>query len=569
MRMGVLSRAAFAVAFLAVFTAMAVEAPKAKSQVGGYFQRMTFMHQNAQLHFSTLDTTLAPSPGAPTVGKFIQATGQSSQLIEGQTYPSPLNPEYMYGFTKDGTNLRTVGVTGTPIQSIDFSDTFSRINGAWLFTNQVAAFPFNSVPSCYDLVPHYAMVGEINQANPSLQGNSTGIILVNPATMAGFKVGATGQFFGDSSTTKFEDICCCVYPGLDGDYATAADNEYRYVMGLVLTGSGLGGMGCLSLNFDETMNGKSPPDPFNPVEPTRGPDFTNVYPRVNANSKWGTTSIGGVVDNGQVYMRSWYARPGIPGFANTEDRSYVAMGSVIEIPGTPTRWRPRFCTFSMGLDSVTSLPTLVFYTGADPNWHAFCKPYLTSDIFKSMVVVGDWCFCTTGDGINGDGFGDQIEMIYLPEACDGLPDDGHRGSWSPLTTSAGYAGGFYDTNRVATIVYFGTGSGTSSAFGTIRSPYQDWGPNIAGAGSGLTPIDFHTEEEKLLGLNVRQAPQPFTGYYQTEDPASNFPGSIYGKGKGSDSAGACHGSSSGGGASIAALAGLLAMAGLLVKTLRA
>src|SRR5688572_8065285 len=119
MRFGALkSGAMFVTAFAAMFAALTVGAPAAKSQVG-LLQRMTFMHQNALLHFSIVDPTQRPTPSASeTVGKFISATGQSSNLVEGHAYPSHINPDYLYGITKDGFTIRRVGQTGTPMDTV-------------------------------------------------------------------------------------------------------------------------------------------------------------------------------------------------------------------------------------------------------------------------------------------------------------------------------------------------------------------------------------------------------------------------------------------------------------------
>ena len=56
----------------------------------------------------------------------------------------------------------------------------------------------------------------------------------------------------------------------------------------------------------------------------------------------------------------------------------------------------------------------------------------------------------------------------------------------------------------------------------------------------MTAIDMHTEDEQLRGMNVRQAPQPFTGFHMSVDPVENFDGA--GGGSGSRTKGACTGS---------------------------
>jgi hypothetical protein len=100
---------------------------------------------------------------------------------------------------------------------------------------------------------------------------------------------------------------------------------------------------------------------------------------------------------------------------------------------------------------------------------------------------------------------------------------------------------------------------------------QDW-PAERGSGSGLingplTNIDMHTEEEKLLGINIRRAPQPFVGFWFSEDPASNFPGFRDGSGGGAGSGG-CSGSAGGSPGQAAGLLGLVGMVFLVFQVVR-
>jgi len=340
------------------------------------------------------------------------------------------------------------------------------------------------------------------------------------------------MFFGPSANIIFEDVCFAVYPGPDGDYTTLEDNEYRYCMAYMVAGSQDGGFYFLSLSKHETMDGTDPPDPFNPVPQERGPGYTNVVPRMDANTK--TLSIndelGNVVPNGQQYCRAYYLRPGIPGCTATPDRSYMLGGWVTEYPGNPIRWAPRLGVFSL--------------------------------------IVGDYLFASTGDGVSGDGFADQIEAVYLPEMIDGQPDDGHRGSVSPHAGgSQGWVGYQVNFSGAPAITYVGSGLGVSVMKGTTADMHTDYGFNPLAAGGGMTSIDMHTDEEKLLGLNLRQAPQPFAGYWFSEDPANNFDGFRGGGGKGSG-AGGCGGSASGGAAGSIGLFSLVGLAFLMVQLLR-
>src|SRR5688572_2032047 len=255
------SGAMFVTAFAAMFAAMSVNAPAAKSQVG-LLQRMTFMHQNAQLHFSNVDPSLPPSPTeSAVVGKFLFSTAQSSNLIEGHAYPSWINPDYLYGHTKDGFTVRRVGPTGAALDTTNFGNMFTRINGAFLVTNTVPMNP-QFHPRGYDLKEHLILVGEVNQGNPSLIGNTTGMMLLNPKTMAGYTVGGNApMFLGPAGGRLFEDVAFGVYPGADADYATTADNEYRYVLFASVEQADDHEIYTMSLSEHETMNGKNPPDP--------------------------------------------------------------------------------------------------------------------------------------------------------------------------------------------------------------------------------------------------------------------------------------------------------------------
>ena len=574
MRLGVAkNNVMFVAAFAAAFAAMAVNAPGAKSQVG-FQQRMMVMHQNPQLHFSILDTSKAPTASAAIVGKFIGATTQNSQLVEGHAYPDHRDPSYLYGVSKDGTTVRRIGQTGSEIESIGFGQVFTRITGAWLIEPTPFANP-QTIPGGYDLKEHYAVVAEVNQGNPTLLGNSTALMLINPSTMAGYPVAGAGMFFGPSANIIFEDVCFGVYPGPDGDYGSLDDNEYRYAMAYMVAGSQDGGFYFLSLSKHETMNGVDPPDPFNPVPQERGPGYTNVVPRMDANTK--TLSISGslvmtnVVPNGQQYCRAYYLRPGIPNCTATPERTYVVGGWVTEYPGNPITWRPRLGIFSLA--ATAPAVTLITYNPppAGPG-AAFTAgpPWLTDDIFKSMTIVGDYLFASIGDGVSGDGFADDIRAVYLPEMIDGAGDfdDGFRGSIQPhVGGSQGYTGYQVNFSGAPAITYVGSGLGVSVMKGTTVDMFQDYGTHPMAVGGGMTSIDMHTDEEKLLGLNLRQAPQPFVGYWFSEDPANNFDGARGGGGDGSG-AGGCTGSAGGGAAGSIGLFSLVGLAFLMVQLLR-
>jgi len=552
MRLGGLrSGVMFVAAFAATFAAMGVSAPKAKSQVG-YQQRMTIMHANPQLHFSIVD----PSQGI--AGKFLFSTSQSSRLVEGHPYPSWIDPEYLYGFTMDGYTMRRVGQEGAQIDTTNFGNYFVRVTGGFLVTKNVPTNP-QWIPSSYDLQEHFVLVGELNQGNPSLVGNSTGIMLVNPQTMAGYNVRAAPMFYGQSGSILYEDVCFGVYPGPDGDYTTIGDNEYRYVMAYSVEGTDAGGMYCLSLNRHETMNGTDPPSPWNPVPQTRGPSYTNVFPRVDANSSAGGIpyNLGGraPVNNGQQYCRSYYARPGLAGqgFANTTDVTYVVAGWVSVVQLNPLRWGCFINGYTIG--GATRISDLGVMMGI----HDIAYP--VDDIFKGMTIVGDWLLCSIGDGQNGDGFADQIAVTWLPDFFSGF--GGFRGWINNGGGTMGWCGYHPDFTGHPFITYAGTGMGQSVIRATTSNPFQDHFV-VGGLLEQTTPIDMHTDEEKLLGLNVRQAPQPFVGYYFSQDPANTFPGSKGGGGNGNG----CSGSATGGAGASAGLLALFGMTFLLVQVLR-
>ncbi|HEU4339562.1 MAG TPA: hypothetical protein VFS19_05800, partial [Planctomycetota bacterium] len=82
----------------------------------------------------------------------------------------------------------------------------------------------------------------------------------------------------------------------------------------------------------------------------------------------------------------------------------------------------------------------------------------------------------------------------------------------------------------------------------------------------MTNIDMHTEEEKLLGINIRRGPQPFVGFWFSEDPASNFPG--FRDGSGSKGSGGCSGSADGGPGHAAGLMAMMTVVFLVVQVLR-
>jgi hypothetical protein len=576
MRLGVAkNNLMFVAAFAAAFAAMAVNAPKAKSQ-SGFQQRMTVMHANPQLHFSILDTSKAPSSTSPVVGKFVGATSQSSQLIEGHPYPDHIDPSYLYGVAKDGTALRRVGQTGTPVDNTGLANQFSRITGAWLVQKNPFLNP-QTLPGAEDLKEHFVISAEINQGNPSLIGNSTAIMLVNPATMAAYPIAGTSMFLGPSSAMVFEDVCFGVYPGADGDFTTLDDNEYRYFMAYSVPGTDSGGFYCLSLSKHETMNGVDPPNPFNPVPQERGPGYTNVFPRMDSNPKHmeianNSEPLRGVVPNGQVHCRAYYLRPGIPNCAATPNRVYVIGGWVTEYPGAIINWAPRLSVFSL----ATNTPMLMGlnYQPPPPLGNAVGMPFsqpsaLTDDLFQSMTIVGDYAFCTIGVG-NGDGFGRRIGVVYLPEMIDGGADGdvGMRGLSTPNSGQQGTCGYMVDIAGKPVITYVGSGLGVSTLAATRTDMYQDYGVNpLDGAGFAMSSVDMHTDEEKLLGLNLRQAPQPFVGFFFSEDPANNFDGFRGGGGKGSH-AGGCAGSAGGGTEASVSLFALVGLSFLMIQVLR-
>jgi hypothetical protein len=408
------------------------------------------------------------------------------------------------------------------------------------------------------------VVGEVNQGNPSLTGNTTGMMMVNPKTMAGYNVGQANMFLGPSAGTMFEDVCFGVYPGPDADYGTTTDNQYRYVMFMSNDQSDQHQIFCLSLNEHETMNGSNPPDPWNPVPQERGPAYTNVYPVITANPHTDNVGIT-AVDNGQMYVRSYYARPELAalGFGAPTDVSYFIAGWVVLVATNPNRWACVTQGYTLGTDDPLAPATPGFISSG---------VYFTDDIFKGMNIVGDWIILSVGDGNAGDGFADDFVAIYLPEYFDG-PGDGDSGFASGTSKgagTAGFAGYHVSSGGHPTITYLGAGAGQSVVAATTRDPFSDHprGGGAAGLINGpLTNIDMHTEEEKLLGINIRRAPQPFVGYWFSEDPASNFPGFRDGS-VGGDGSGGCGGSAGSQAGTSVGLFALMGMAFLLVRVLR-
>ncbi len=564
MRFGALRNGAmFVTAFAAMLAALSVGAPPARSQVG-LLQRMTFMHSNPQLHYSILDPSLPPTPSAgEVVGKFLGATSQGSRLVEGHAYPHHINPDYLYGVTADGFTIKRVGQTGSQIDSTSFGNIFARVTGAWLVTNQVAVSP-QWIPRAYDLKEHFIVVGEIDQTNPSMTGNSTGMMLINPKTMAGYPIANAALFLGPTSDNMFEDVCFGVYAGADGDYATIDDNQYRYITFMSVDQQETHQLYCLSLNRHETMNGTDPPSPWNPVPQERGPAYTNVFPIISSNPGASGQLIGPpaqfpAVENEQMYCRAYYARPALAamGFDAPTDAHYVVAGWVVELPTNPISWAAVVQPFSIS----TSAPIV-----ATDAYLATSGAYPTDDIFKGMSIVGDWLITSVGDGISGDGYADAFVSWYLPELLDNGDNDGDgglRSVWAPTAGSVGWAGYHVGISGHPVITYAGPGGGSSVAYGTTRNPFTDHGAGIFN--TAMTGIDMHTEEEKLLGINIRRAPQPFVGFWFSEDPATNFPG--FRDGGGSKNGG-CSGSAEGGMGQTAGLLGFVGMAFLMVQVLK-
>jgi hypothetical protein len=238
--------------------------------------------------------------------------------------------------------------------------------------------------------------------------------------------------------------------------------------------------------------------------------------------------------------------------------TYVIAGYVRLVLTNPNRWACLVQSYTLGTDDPIAPSSPLFQ--ASP-------VYFTDDIFKGMSIVGDWLILSVGDGNNGDGFADYFVPIYLPEFCDGLPDDGFA-SASTGAGTVGFSGYHVSSGGHPTITYLGSGAGQSIVGATTRDPFSDHPRGAGGLIAGpLTFIDMHTDEEKLLGLNIRRAPQPFVGFWFSEDPASNFPGFRDGGG-GGDGSGGCSGSAAGGFGGSAALLGLLGMAFLVAQVLR-
>ena len=563
------SRPLFLTAFAALFAALAVGAPAARSQ-SGPISRMTTSHGTAQGHFGLLDPSQTPSPtGGDHVGRFLQGTTIGVQLREGHPYPDQTEPDYLYGYANGGQSIVRVSRAGLPIDSTSFSGIFQSISGAWLVKSAVPTTP-HTVPSGYDLKDHYVIVGPLSSVNPNAPASQSAMMMIDPATMIPYAIGLSTYFHAPVVT--YEDVCFGVYPGPDADYATIDDNQYRYVTAFSTNASTEGGLFCLSLDKHQSMNGVSPPPDFDPVQPTRGPGFTNVYPSITSNVGTDTESFT-AEDNGLIYCRSWYARPGLAGFSRPTGVTYVIAG-----------WTQLYYTLGVGqsyygpairgytLGNVDPISPVTPQTGPPGGVPApdnnFGQVALNNAaVFHSMQIVGDWLICALGPELNGDGYGAYYQAVYIPEFIDGAADgdNGVRFSFTP-TGRAGTAGFHPSYNGSPLVTYLGTGVGQSIIYGTLLSPFQNHQGN-SGLLNNPTPIDMHTEDEKLLGMNVRQEPQPFVGYWVSEDPAATFPGaSSGGSGKGG---GGCGGSVGGGGGNVLGLVALMGLVGLLVRTLKA
>jgi hypothetical protein len=260
-----------------------------------------------------------------------------------------------------------------------------------------------------------------------------------------------------------------------------------------------------------------------------------------------------------MYVRAYYARPEIAatGFDAPTDVTYVVAGWVQLVAVNPNRWGCFVQAFSIG--TADPIVPMIGQQGVGNN------VWFTDDIFKGMSIVGDWLICSCGDGNAGDGFADFFHAVYLPELCDGLPDSGVSALTSQGPGTVGFAGYHVSNSGHPVITYLGCGAGQSVVSATTRTPFSDY---LTGAGlinGPLTNIDMHTEEEKLLGINIRRAPQPFVGFWFSEDPASNFPG--FRDGGGNGKAG-CGGSATGEAGAAVGLLAFVGMSFLVVQVLR-
>ena len=562
------NRILFAAAFAAVFAALGVGAPRASSR-SGLQQRMMAVHHNVQHDLSLMDALQYPATGSPEpVGKFLGATSQPTTLTQGAAYPSHVNPKFLYGISRGGTTVRCVGPTGESYSVADLGDLMSRITGATLVTRNVPADP-SWKPGAHDLADHYVVTGVVNQATPGLAGMSTGFALLNPKTMAPFPIGTASMFVTPTPGWTFDDVCFAAWPGPDGDYATVYDNEYRYVLAYLTGLSQVGGLLSLSLNPYETATGTEPPSPWNPVTSERGPPYANAYPIIGSNAKTGAAPLvayGGA----RICCRSYHLRPAIPGCSAPAGASYVLAGWVTQFAANPTIWRPRLGCFSLGTSNpIAEVMTYPATASDDPLFtHPFSLPgYFTGSVFKGLAIVGDWAFATTGDGQNGDEFGDVIQVVYIPEMIDGAGDldDGWRGYVSPSSGSQGFVGYHPNLQGQPSTLYAGSGGSPGILYGTTRSVFQDYGVfgGVLGAGP-MTPIDLRTEEEKFLGLAPRRAPQPFVGFHTSDSPADAFDGSGDGGGNGEG----CSGSAAGRADSNARLFAFLGILFLMARLLR-
>jgi hypothetical protein len=553
----------FVTAFAAVFACLCVGAPPARTQPGP-FPRMTASHAVPQAYFSHLDPSRTPTESSGQhVGRFLSSTSIGGQLVEGQAFPDPTDPAYLYGIIPDGTAVRRISRSGIPIDTTSLADVFTRITGAWLVKSNVPNSP-QWIPSGYDLADHYIVVGQLNGNNPALAGNTGGMMLINPATMAAYDIGLSNVFIDPNMLP--EDVCFGVYPGLDGNYATPDDNQYRYVT--IYSNGPFSGLYCLSLNKHETMNGTDPPPDWDPTPPTRGPSYTNAYPIMSSNSTADTEGLDSE-DNGQHHCRSWFARPGIPNFGGQASRSYVIAGWVellVTITGT-NYYGPVIRGYTLG--QADPIAPVTAATGPEggvpPPDDNFGVLETTTNLFSSMTIVGDWLIC--GLGANGNpSFGANYQAVYLPEFLDGS-SDGDNGVRAPFQPPGGVGRGGYHPNLggYPVITYLGTAPGQSILYATNLAPFQN---HLSGAGllNNPTGIDMHTEEERMMGVNLRQAPQPFVGYWISDDPAATFPGAS--DSGGGSSGGGCSKSASGNAGTSSGLLGLMGVTYLVGLLLR-
>lgn len=565
----------FTLAFVGMFAAMALGSEPVASQTGLY-QRVMFMH--VQDYLSQIDPTLSDD-GHPAVGKFVSSsliTG--SPLFNVRPFPTNLDPEFIIGTPQGGTTFVRLGTNGTILDSTNLA-IFSEITGTYLFTNKVAPMlsGFDTIPTNWYLKDHLVVSGLLNPLHPSTQGNSTGVMLIDPMTGQAHAIGSTYRFVADDNSIVYEDVAAAV-ASIDGNFNTTDNNLTWYAMIYSKNDLNAGGVEFMALDEPRLWNGDLPGSGGWGVEgDAPGPPFPNAHPKVTNNAWHEAYSFPGMINNLLQYIVPYFVRLNPPGVqimncGAPPNTPVFITGHVILASAPPPMYGPRVDFFQAGGTFIGGPVTTILPVPAGP-----FASWPTPNCFYGMYPVGDWLFIVAGPSSGGtEGTGIHYEMVLMPEGADGAGDgdSGYRGPpWTGDSTSGvGAAGGFSDPAGRVQYTYTSPGPNSSSARCITRSPYltplTNWGPHLGGAGSTV-PIDFHTDAEQALGSNFRLGPQMQAGFHSSYDPANSFPGSKGGNGQGSNARGACSKSATGNEGAALGLLSLLAVAFLLVKTVRA